>query len=74
MWQEEDNCLVKDFTFPDFKAALTFVNQVGELAERANHHPDVQLGWGKVRISLTTHSEGQVTDADKRLAAEIDAL
>lgn len=74
MWQEENNLLVKSFTFDDFKSALEFVNKVGALAEDANHHPDIELGWGRVKISLTSHEEGAVTTKDKQLAKEIDAL
>jgi len=72
MWQEKDNTLVKEFSFADFKSALEFVNKVGELAENMNHHPDIELGWGRVRISLSTHSEGKVTDKDRQLAKDID--
>lgn len=74
MWQEKDNTLVKEFNFADFKSALEFVNKVGELAENMNHHPDVELGWGRVKISLTTHSEGKVTEKDRRIAKEIDNI
>jgi 4a-hydroxytetrahydrobiopterin dehydratase len=74
MWNEENNCLVKEFKFPDFKAALEFVNKVGEIAERNNHHPDIELGWGRVKITLTTHDRGRVTDKDRQLAEEIDKL
>ncbi|MDB5163585.1 MAG: Pterin-4a-carbinolamine dehydratase [Candidatus Saccharibacteria bacterium] len=74
MWQEKDKALVREFKFADFKSALGFVNKVGELAEAANHHPDIQLGWGKVVITLTTHSEGGVTDKDRQLAEKIDGL
>ncbi len=74
MWHDDTQALTKDFTFPDFKTALAFVNQVGELAEKHNHHPDVELSWGKVRVSLTTHSVGVVTDKDRNLAKEIDKL
>lgn len=72
MWQEKDKTLVRKFRFPDFKTALAFVNKVGELAEAANHHPDIHLSWGKVTVILTTHSEGDVTDKDRQLADEID--
>jgi 4a-hydroxytetrahydrobiopterin dehydratase len=62
-------------TFKDFAAAIAFVNAVAELAEAANHHPDILLhGWSKVRLTLSTHSEGGLTDADFRLASEIDRL
>lgn len=74
MWREQDNKLVKEFSFPDFKSALAFVNKVGELAEKANHHPDIELGWGRARINLTTHDAGGITDRDRTLAKEIDAL
>lgn len=74
MWQEENNNLVREFTFPDFKSALEFVVQVGSLAESANHHPDIELGWGRVKIILTTHDAGKVTEKDKDLAKKIDSL
>lgn len=74
MWDEIDNRITKDFSFPDFKSALDFVNRVGEIAEAQQHHPDIQLGWGKVNIQLTTHSEGKVTEKDHELAKLIDQL
>jgi len=59
----------------DFAAAMAFVNQVAEMAEGANHHPDILIhGWNKVRLTLSTHSEGKVTQADHDLAAGIDGL
>jgi 4a-hydroxytetrahydrobiopterin dehydratase len=74
MWREENDSLVKEFKFEDFKSALAFVNQVGVLAETMNHHPDIELGWGRVKITLSTHSVGKVTDKDQKLADEIDKL
>lgn len=74
MWQEANNELQRSFSFPDFKAALVFVNKVGDLAEQANHHPDIELSWGKVVVHLSTHSEGKVTEKDRQLAKEIDTL
>jgi 4a-hydroxytetrahydrobiopterin dehydratase len=72
---EEGPAIVRDFAFPDFAAAIVFVNRVAELAEAANHHPDVLVhGWNKVSLTLATHSEGGLTDADFRLAGEIDAV
>ena len=57
------------WTFADFAGAIAFVNRVAELAERANHHPDMLVhGWNKVRLTLSTHSEGGLTDADFELA------
>ena len=74
-WREEGESLVRDFKFKDFAGAMAFVNQVGELAEGANHHPDILIhGWNKVRLTLSTHSEGRVTQADHNLAAGIDGL
>ncbi|MEA2314754.1 MAG: 4a-hydroxytetrahydrobiopterin dehydratase [Solirubrobacteraceae bacterium] len=63
----------RELTFADFAAAIAFVNRVAELAESRNHHPDILLhGWNKVRLTLSTHSEGGLTAADFALAAEID--
>jgi 4a-hydroxytetrahydrobiopterin dehydratase len=53
---------------------LAFVNRVGELAETAQHHPDIELGWGRVAIRLSTHDAGGVTDKDRALAEQINAL
>jgi 4a-hydroxytetrahydrobiopterin dehydratase len=71
----ERDSIVRELTFEHFAAAIAFVNQVAELAERANHHPDILVhGWNKVRLTLSTHSEGGLTDADIALAARIDQL
>ena len=61
--------------FADFAAAIAFVDRVAELAEAADHHPDILVhGWSKVRLVLSTHSQGGVTEADLALAAQLDAL
>ena len=74
-WREEDGELVRDFRFPDFAAAMAFVNKVAGAAEEANHHPDILVhGWNRVRLSLVTHSEGRITDNDRRMAETIDGL
>jgi 4a-hydroxytetrahydrobiopterin dehydratase len=74
-WREEGDALVRDFEFADFAAAMAFVNRVGDAAEEANHHPDILIhGWNKVRLTLSTHSAGRVTDNDHALAQRIDAL
>jgi len=70
----EQKALVKDFTFPDFQQALEFVNKVGELAEKAGHHPDMNLSWGSVRVWLTTHDAHGVTEKDEKLAKSIDQI
>lgn len=74
MWHEKDQALVKEFEFLNFATALAFVVRIGELAEVANHHPDICLSWGKVVVSLTTHDAGGVTDVDRQMAAEIDKI
>lgn len=74
MWIEEEDAISKEFKFDDFKSALDFVNRVGRLAEKSNHHPDIELGWGRVKVTLTTHSAGKVTQKDLDLSKEIDAL
>jgi 4a-hydroxytetrahydrobiopterin dehydratase len=69
-----DHHLEKSWRFPDFKQALAFTNRVGELAEEQGHHPDVHLGWGKVRLELWTHKIDGLTESDFVLAAKIDRL
>jgi 4a-hydroxytetrahydrobiopterin dehydratase len=74
-WRREDATIVRDLTFADFAAAIAFVNRVAETAEAANHHPDILVhGWKHVRLTLSTHSQGGLTDADFALAAQIDAF
>lgn len=73
-WQREGNELVKTWSGPDFGAALAYVDAVGELAERQNHHPDIDIRWNKVTLRLSTHSVGAITQADLDLASKIDAL
>ncbi|MDQ3741039.1 MAG: 4a-hydroxytetrahydrobiopterin dehydratase [Actinomycetota bacterium] len=74
-WREDDGELVRERQFKDFAEALAYVNRVGELAEEVNHHPDILIhGWNKVRLSLFTHSEGRITDADHDMARRIDSL
>jgi 4a-hydroxytetrahydrobiopterin dehydratase len=74
-WRQEGEELVRDFHFKDFAAAMAFVNRVAEAAEKANHHPDILVhGWNKVRLTLSTHSLGRVTDADHAMARTVDEL
>jgi 4a-hydroxytetrahydrobiopterin dehydratase len=69
------DAIEREWTLADFAAAVAFVNRVAEVSERANHHPDVLLhGWNKVRLTLSTHSQGGLTDADFELADQIDLL
>jgi 4a-hydroxytetrahydrobiopterin dehydratase len=74
-WRQEGEELIRDFEFADFRAAMAFVNKVADAAEDANHHPDILVhGWNKVRLTLSTHSEGRVTESDHRMARTIDGL
>ncbi|HZI99834.1 MAG TPA: 4a-hydroxytetrahydrobiopterin dehydratase [Gemmatimonadaceae bacterium] len=74
-WKVVDNHhLERQLAFPDFKAALKFVNKVGELAENQGHHPDIYLAWGKVEIKIWTHKIDGLTESDFILAAKIDQL
>jgi 4a-hydroxytetrahydrobiopterin dehydratase len=73
-WRREGGAIVKEEDRGDFAGALAFVNRVGELAEGADHHPDVDIRWGRVTLRLSTHSAGGLTVKDLELAAAIDAL
>lgn len=73
-WRIQDDRLIKDFRFENFMAAIAFVNQVAAVAEAEGHHPDLFVGWGRVSLSLTTHSAGGLTAKDFDLAALIERL
>lgn len=74
-WQIVDNHhLEREYTFADFRQALDFVNKVGGLAESQNHHPDIGLSWGKVKITLWTHKINGLHENDFIVAAKIDQL
>jgi 4a-hydroxytetrahydrobiopterin dehydratase len=74
-WQREGDEIVREWKFKDFGEAMAFVNRVAVKAEEANHHPDILLhGWNKVRLSLTNHSAGGLTEADFEMAGTLDAL
>jgi 4a-hydroxytetrahydrobiopterin dehydratase len=73
-WQIESGELVRTFLFKDFRASLAFVNKVGELAESAGHHPDIDIRYNKVRLALVTHDAGGITQKDFDLAAAADQL
>lgn len=70
----QDHHLVKSFRFKNFRTALDFVNQVGELSEREWHHPDLALAWGRVDVKIYTHKIDGLSDNDFILAAKIDSL
>ena len=73
-WKRVDNELVLELTMADFASALEFVNQVGVLAEEANHHPDIDIRWNRVVLRLTTHTMGALTRKDLELAKMISSL
>lgn len=73
-WTIEDGALVKIFQFADFAASLHFVNRVGAKAEQAGHHPDIDIRYSRVRLALTTHDAGGLTQKDFDLAAEAQNL
>lgn len=74
-WQiVEGKCLEREFKFPNFRQALEFANKVGEIAESEEHHPDMLVTWGRVHLTLWTHSAGGLTENDFILAAKIDRL
>ena len=73
-WQLEKGELVRTYLFKDFRGSLKFVNEVGELAEQAGHHPDIDIRYNKVRLALVTHDAGGITEKDFDLAAKADKL
>lgn len=74
-WRRDGNAITKTFTFKGFKGAMAFANRVAEAANAANHHPDIHVeGYKHVRIVLTTHQTGGISDADVDLAKRIDAV
>lgn len=74
-WRREGEAIVRDREFEDFAAAWSFAGKVAGAAEEAGHHPDILVhGWNGVRITLSTHSAGGITDADFSLAETIDGL
>ena len=73
-WESKDDMIVRRLKFANFAESLAFVNKVGELAEAADHHPDITFGWGYAEIALTTHDRGGVTDFDFELARKMDAI
>jgi 4a-hydroxytetrahydrobiopterin dehydratase len=72
-WREEDGALVREFELESFAAAIAFVSRVAELAERENHHPDIDIRYRKVLVRWTTHSAGGITDRDRDMAARTSA-
>jgi 4a-hydroxytetrahydrobiopterin dehydratase len=72
-WRRAGEEIEKTYELASFPDAVAFVTRVGFLAEKADHHPDLDVRWRKVRVALSTHNEGGITAKDLALAAEIDA-
>jgi 4a-hydroxytetrahydrobiopterin dehydratase len=73
-WERSGDEIVKTYELPSFPAAIAFVTRVGFLAEKADHHPDLDVRWRKVKVALSTHDAGGITATDFALAGEIEAV
>jgi len=73
-WQVDGEALQKRFEFANFAESLAFVNKVGEIAEAADHHPDITFGWGYAELRTMTHDRSGITDVDFALVKRIDAI
>ena len=72
-WKQQGKAITRTYDLKGFKAAMAFAGTVGELADRADHHPDILIQYSKVTLTLWTHDKGGVTDRDLRLARQIEA-
>ena len=73
-WEPEGKAITRAVEFEDFNEAIDFVNDLAEIAENAQHHPDIQINYNKVTLSLTTHDAGGITERDIELAQRADNL
>jgi 4a-hydroxytetrahydrobiopterin dehydratase len=73
-WSRESDTITKTFSNGDFVGSVKFVDSLVEPAEGMNHHPDLELSWDKVKVTITNHAQGGLTENDFELAAKIDAL
>jgi 4a-hydroxytetrahydrobiopterin dehydratase len=73
-WEIVGDAIVRNLTFEDFAEAMAYVNRVAEVAEEANHHPDIAISWNKVTLTQTTHAAGGLTEHDFALARRLNAL
>jgi 4a-hydroxytetrahydrobiopterin dehydratase len=73
-WKFLGDAIHKDFTFRGFRAAIAFVNRIAEQATAVGHHPDLEIHYNRVVVSLSTHDAGGVTEKDVELAGKIDAV
>lgn len=73
-WQRQGKAIQRVFEFPDFKAAMQFVNKIADAAEQANHHPDIDIRYNKVTLALVSHDAGGVTQRDVKMARRINEI
>ena len=73
-WQQSGKAIQRVFEFPDFKAAMQFVNKVADAAEQAQHHPDIDIRYNKVTMALVSHDSGGVTERDMGMAEKINQI
>lgn len=73
-WSPDGNAIQRRLEFKDFKDAMAFTNRVAMIAEEANHHPDIEINYNKLKLTLTTHDSGGVTNRDLKLAARINEI
>lgn len=73
-WQQDGTAIVRKAALPSFPDAITAVDRIAELAERADHHPDIDIRWRNLKFSCSTHSEGGITDKDINMARSIDGV
>jgi 4a-hydroxytetrahydrobiopterin dehydratase len=73
-WSREADSITRELKFDDFQGSVDFVNRITPPAEEMNHHPDIAISWNKVTLTLSTHSEGGLTQNDFELATRIDSL
>jgi 4a-hydroxytetrahydrobiopterin dehydratase len=73
-WERDGNALKRQLKFDDFQGSVDFVNRITPVAEEMNHHPDICISWNTVGLTLSTHSEGGITENDFELAQQVDRL
>lgn len=73
-WDLKEGAIERGFKFKDFREAMAFVNRVADLAEQEGHHPDIHVSWNRVRLELTTHKIGGLSNNDFIMAAKVDQL
>ncbi len=73
-WEREGDALARTYALPDFATALAFAVRVGMIAEKRDHHPDLQIGWGKAKATWSTHDAGGITQLDLDLAEATDGI